>query len=201
MTTPREKGCSSGAKIRDIRERFEGLGAELRQVEEELLELCDQEEPPPPPPPPDEPDIDVLKPGTAEVASWPVVQEPAFEPRVEDGVLTLVYGERLDPETWPGFVIGFMQEEGQPEELHHGNAWMVYPDGTAFPFEWLRRERERNETAKEVSYLLEHGQLNAGDLVWFFLAGPSRHLPNREQFRRRTTMRAFRWGSGKLTPA
>lgn len=186
----------------------EDYAAQLRDVEDQLVLTC--EEPPPddddgnggdeePPPPPGEPTINVLEPGTAAVQSWPVVQAPRFEVTVRDDEVLLRFGEVLDESTWPGFEIDFMQPgEGEPVE-HHGNAWMIYPDLDAEPVEWLKSgERERRETTFPLDKLPD---IPDGAVVGFMLCGPSRHLGNESRFRRRTLMRFYHWGAGRLRPA
>ncbi len=194
--------CESGEKIREIREALEQSVVALRAVESVLLGTCDMESPedlgnPENPEetegPEDlvEPKLTILEPGTKRVESWPIVQRPKVRAFVRDGEMVLKY-DRLTPLHFPEFMtLG---------EMHHGNAWMIFKDFSARPMEWLRRERERNETAFPLDEDVPF-ELNDGDLVGVFFAGPSRHMNNEPRFRQRTNYSWFVYKSdGELEP-
>lgn len=136
-------------------------------------------------------DIEVAWPGTPGVMSWPVVQDLPIHPRRRGGSIHLAWPS-VDTNTWPGF-----SGAGPSDDLHFGNAWMVYRTGNrwvAETVEWLRGH-ERDGTVFDPGEKLTVGQPRNDEPVAFFIAGPSRHSPNRPRYRRRSTLQWYEWGS------
>lgn len=137
-------------------------------------------------------EIEVPFPGTPAVFSWPVVQDLPIHPSRQGGGSIHLSWPSVGTGTWPGY-----SDAGPSSDLHFGNAWMIYRVGNrwvAETVEWLR-EHERDGTVFHPHEKLTVGQPRNDEPVGFFIAGPSRHTPNREEYRRRTEPRWYRWGN------
>jgi outer membrane protein assembly factor BamB len=96
-----------------------------------------------------------------------------------------------------------VERDGVIEPEYLGNVWGITPvddDHEASPTEQLRRERERNLTEFTFGHITGDGAQipEAGDFFGAFLAGPSRHFPDKPEFRYRSDVQWFIWGEGDL---
>lgn len=133
-------------------------------------------------------EIEVLFPGTEGIFAWPAIQElPITATRAGDELR--FRWPNVSGQDWPDL------EVGPSGSLHFGNLWGIYRRGdrwVAEPLEWLRRPHE--ETGTRISVEKFDAPPAAGP-VGFFIAGPSRHTPDREHYRRRTAPVWLSWWS------
>jgi hypothetical protein len=164
---------------------------------------------PPPPPPnggvPELKDVKVMHPGTKSVLTWPVVPANDNEPTechewVVDGDKVTMKWRRLNEKYFPFHAV---ERDGEIEPEYLGNLWLilVHDHGPnqwygAVPTEQMRWERERNETAYSIEgHIMDDAtpRPREGDLVGTFCAGPSRHFPDKPQYRYRGRVEWFIW--------
>ncbi len=142
--------------------------------------------------PPKLSEVTVLHPATPSVLGWPVVPGPVERVIVHpDGEIQVFYPVK----DWPGF------HTISQTRKHIGTLLTILIGEAAVPVlhasEHLQaNKREREETAFNVRKLPVIPR--AGAIVGFIVAGPSRHAPDREEYRRRTEPAWFIWGAGEL---
>ena len=133
-------------------------------------------------------EIHVPSPGTRTVFQWPEVVTMVIKPkfRGHDIVLTWPFVD------WPGFDIL------RPEHRYFGHSGIVYFSGGrwhAISTEWLRIGREHTGTYYPFEEKFVEGHPRAGYPIGFFIAGPWRHQPDREQYHRRSNITWYKWPS------
>jgi hypothetical protein len=125
------------------------------------------------------------------VFAWPIIQDLRITARWEGEEIRLSW-PAVDPATWPDLEVA--------GGVRYGNSWIVYPSGgnpndwLAQHTEWLRRPGEATGTVFPIYEKFEGSPPCNNCPVGQFVAGPSRHVSNQPEYRRRTVIKWFRWG-------
>jgi hypothetical protein len=125
------------------------------------------------------------------VFAWPIIQDLPITARWEGEEIRLSW-PAIGPGTWPDLDVA--------GGVRYGNSWIVYPSGgnpnnwLAQHTEWLRRPGEATGTVFPIYEKLEGNPPCDNCPVGQFIAGPSRHVSNQPEYRRRTVIKWFRWG-------
>ncbi len=142
--------------------------------------------------PPLDSEIQTLGPNTNIFrASWPVIDDLRITGEWIGDEIRL-HWPAINPAIWPTLdVAGGMR---------YGNEWFIYPDGgdpthfVAQHGEWLREPGETTGTVYDLISKLLADPPCSNCPVGHLLAGPSRHVSDSAEFRRRSEVYWFRWG-------
>jgi len=126
------------------------------------------------------------------VFAWPIIEDRPIGAHWEGDEIRLSW-PAVDHATWPDFDVA--------GGVRYGNSWIVYPSGgnpnnwLAQHTEWLRRPGEATGTVFPIYEKLEGDPPCDNCPVGQFIAGPSRHVTDQPEYRRRTVIKWFRWGN------
>lgn len=145
---------------------------------------------------PSESQMQVLGP-VVNVLNWPIIQDTPITAQwvggdIGEEIRTFWSSSNFPSNTWPELDVAGGER--------FGNLWVVFPSGnndrryTAQHLEWLRRaaSEDSGTTVPFHEKLLANGPcLNCP--IGLFVAGPSRHVTDQPEYRRRTTIKWFRY--------
>lgn len=130
------------------------------------------------------------------VFRWPIIQDTPISAFWQGGDI----GEQMIM-GWPAgdFPTSIWPDLDVAGGTRFGNTWVVYPAGgrqndwIAQHTEWIRRPHEQGGTTFpfEEKLLADHPCLECP--IGMFIAGPSRHVTDQPEYRRRTAIKWFRY--------
>lgn len=145
---------------------------------------------------PSESQFSVLGPNL-NVFAWPIIQDTPISAQWSGGDIgeTMNLGwpaDHFPTSTWPDLDVA--------GGVRFGNTWVVYPAGgnpnnwVAQHTEWIRRPHEQAGTTFPFEVKLEADEPCNNCPIGQFVAGPSRHVTDQPEYRRRTVIKWFRYG-------
>jgi hypothetical protein len=129
------------------------------------------------------------------VFSWPIIQDTPINAHWGSSIGETMYL------SWPAsaFPTNIWPDLDVAGGVRYGNTWVVYPAGgnpnnwVAQHTEWVRRPGEQSGTTFPFEEKLEAREPCLDCPIGQFVAGPSRHVTNQPEFRRRTAIKWFRY--------
>ncbi len=143
--------------------------------------------------PPTENQFKVLGPNL-NVFNWPIILDVPITARWQGSTgetMILSWPDIFDRSIWPDLDVA--------GGTRYGNTWVVYPAGgnpndwVAQHTEWIRRPGENGGTTFPFRVKLEANQPCGNCPIGQFIAGPSRHVTDQPEYRRRTVIKWFRY--------
>ncbi len=143
--------------------------------------------------PPLESQFKVLGPNL-NVFNWPIIQDVPITARWQGSkgeTMVLSWPDVFDRAVWPDLDVA--------GGTRYGNTWVVYPAGgnpndwIAQHTEWIRRPGENSGTVFPFRAKLEANEPCDNCPIGQFIAGPSRHVTDQPEYRRRTVIKWFRY--------
>lgn len=130
------------------------------------------------------------------VFRWPIIQDTRIVARWHDGEI----GEQMIL-GWPAadFPTNIWPDLDVAGGTRFGNTWVVYPAGgnpnnwIAQHTEWVRRPHEQGGTTFPFHEKLLANEPCLECPIGQFVAGPSRHVTDQPEYRRRTAIKWFRY--------
>ncbi len=128
------------------------------------------------------------------VFNWPIIQDVPITARWQGSTgetMVLSWPDVFDRSVWPDLDVAGGRR--------YGNTWVVYPAGgdpnnwIAQHTEWIRRPGEASGTVFPFEVKLEADEPCNECPIGQFIAGPSRHVTDQPEFRRRTVIKWFKY--------
>jgi hypothetical protein len=145
---------------------------------------------------PSESQMRVLGPNV-NVLNWPIIQDTDIRAQWVGGDIGDEIRTFWSPSAFPSNVWPELDVAGGER---FGNMWVVYPSGNndsvywAQHLEWLRRAAgEDSGTTVPFDEKLEASRPCLNCPIGLFVAGPSRHVTDQPEYRRRTAIKWFRY--------
>jgi len=143
---------------------------------------------------PSESQFTVLGPNV-NVFNWPIIQDTPINAHWGGSIGETMYlswpASAFPTRTWPDLDVA--------GGVRFGNTWVVYPAGgnpnnwVAQHTEWVRRPGEQTGTTFPFEEKLEAREPCLDCPIGQFVAGPSRHVTDQPEYRRRTAIKWFRY--------